>query len=333
MNDREKKLATVIGGVLGCGLLFLGGRPLFLKPLVEVDRQISAVRLKIDAVNKERRDYFTSEEAVKAVTARTFSDDIDEASARFGEMLTRTLINSGLREADFSRLPTGSRKLRGALETGWAIRGEGPLPQVISLIFLLNHAAPVHRLDGLTLGVGDSPGRVRVSFRYLTLVPTPSPEIERKELETKFTSESPERRAFDPLVARDILRPYIRRPPPAPPAGQPPALTPPPPPGKAGPETFRVVSLSEWAGKPEIHIRDLTAQKTVRYRLGDSIAGGVIVLVDYRPMPTPGREWLLSSSRVIVRIDSEFWAIERGATFAERHKLKPDELPPELAKS
>ena len=107
----------------------------------------------------------------------------------------------------------------------------------------------------------------------------------------------------------------------------------PAPPGTPGPETYRLVSLSEWGGESEIHVRDLTAQKTLRYKVGDSIAGGVIVLVDYRPMPTPGREHVLSGSRVILRIGNEYWAIERGGTFAQRHKLKPEQLPPGLARS
>ena len=182
MNDREKKLLTIIGGMVGLVLLFLIGRSVFLKPLIEIDRRIAGVREKLDRLAKDRRDYFAAEDEVKAVATRTFSDDIDQASARFGEMLTRTLINSGLREADFSRLPTGTRKIRGALETGWTVRGDGPLHQVVSLIFLLDRATPVHRLDGLTLSPSDAPGRVKVSFRYLTLVPTPCPEVERGDL-------------------------------------------------------------------------------------------------------------------------------------------------------
>ncbi|MEY3536257.1 MAG: hypothetical protein RLZZ582_1833, partial [Verrucomicrobiota bacterium] len=223
MNEREKKLLSIIGGLVGVALLFVVGRSIFLKPLTEIDRRIAGVREKLDRLTKERRDYFAAEDEVKAVAARTFSDDIDQASARFGEMLTRTLINSGLREADFSRLPTGTRKIRGALETGWTVRGDGPLHQVVSLIFLLDRATPVHRLDGLTLSPSDAPGRVKVSFRYLTLVPTPCPEVERGDLESRLNAESPDRRAYDGMVARDLLRPYIPRPAPAPPAGQPPA--------------------------------------------------------------------------------------------------------------
>ena len=331
MNDREKKLITLIGGLVGLVLLFVVGRSIFLKPLNEIDRRIAGVREKLDRLAKERRDYFAAEDEVKTVATRTFSDDIDQASARFGEMLTRTLINSGLREADFSRLPTGTRKIRGALETGWTVRGDGPLHQVVNLIFMLDRATPVHRLDGLTLSPSDAPGRVKVSFRYLTLVPMPCPEVERGDLESRLNAESPERRVYDAMITRDLLRPYIPRPAPAPPAGQPPAPPRPPPPGSPGLEAYRLVSLSEWAGESEIHVRDLTAQKTVRYKVGDTIAGGVIVQVDYRPMPTPGRENVLSGSRVLLRIGNEYWAIERGGTFAQRHKLKPEQLPPGIA--
>jgi hypothetical protein len=48
-------------------------------------------------------------------------------------------------------------------------------------------------------------------------------------------------------------------------------------------------------------------------------------------MPTPGRENVLSGSRVLLRIGNEYWAIERGGTFAQRHKLKPEQLPPGIA--
>ena len=40
MNDREKKLLTLIGGIVGLVLLFVVGRSIFLKPLNEIDRRI-----------------------------------------------------------------------------------------------------------------------------------------------------------------------------------------------------------------------------------------------------------------------------------------------------
>ena len=122
-----------------------------------------------------------------------------------------------------------------------------------------------------------------------------------------------------------------RRPPPPPVKGTPgtPAFPPVPP----GPETFRIVSLSEWQGQPEVHVRDMTTLKTALYKTGDALAGGTIVLVDYRAMPLPGASGLQSFSRVIVRVKDEFFAIERGQTLADLRKMELAQLPPELVKA
>jgi hypothetical protein len=170
---------------------------------------------------------------------------------------------------------------------------------------------------------------VRVRFRYLTLVLNPAPAFDPVELAPKFTLESSERHVYDGLIARDVLRPYIKRPAPPPSSSNPgtPGTAPGTPPG---PETFKIVSLSEWQGQQEIHVLDLSTQRTFRYKTGDVLAGGKVVMVDYRPMPMPGREIVQSESRVILRFGDEFWAIERGRTLADKRKLAPDQLPQEL---
>jgi hypothetical protein len=77
-------------------------------------------------------------------------------------------------------------------------------------------------------------------------------------------------------------------------------------------------------------VLDTTAQKTRRYKTGDELAGGKIVSVDYREMPMPD-SFALSESRVIVQIGSEFFAIERGRTLADKRKLELDQLPRDIA--
>ena len=72
--------------------------------------------------------------------------------------------------------------------------------------------------------------------------------------------------------------------------------------------------------------------KTKSYKLGDDLAGGTIVMIDYRQMPFPEKPALLSQSRVILSIEDDFWAIERGNTLADKHKLAPEKLPERLAK-
>lgn len=331
MNASEKRLALIVGGIAGILVLGLGIRTLLVKPLQEIDKKIVVVREKIEKVKTERRNYFAAEDRMKAHTLKTFADTVDEASAASGEILTKKILESGLNEMEFTRLPVGPRKFRGAAEIGWNVQGDGPLDKVVNLIFTLNQSPYLHRVENLFLSAGDAPGMVRVRFRYLTLVMDPAPEVTRTNLIPALTLQSSERRLLDEVARRDILRPYIKRPPPPPPPGQPG----PPPVAKAGtppgPESFRVVSLSEWQGQPEIHVRDLTRQKTLRFKPGEELAGGTIVMVDYRPMPLPGNAFLQSYSRVIVKIGAEYWAIERGQTLADRRKLSTSELPAQLA--
>ncbi len=333
MNQREKILASAVGGLIVVFVVGFGIRGVILKPVREIDKRSAAIREKLEKIKAERRAYFDAEDRMKAYTLRTFADSVDQASARSGELLTKQILKSGLQEAEFTRLPVGPRKLRGAQELGWSVQGDGPLADVTDLIFMLQTSPYLHRIENLSVSSGDAPGIVRVRFRYLTLVPEPAPEVQRKELTSTLTLESAERHIFDGIVSRDILRPYIKRPPPPPPettsnsgaSSTKPALV-------QGPEAFRIVSLSEWQGEPEIHVRDQTHQTTKRYKPGDQLAGGTVVCVDYRPLPMPGNEALRSDSRVIVKIGSEFFAIERGKTLADKRKLTPEQLPLDMAK-
>lgn len=326
MNAREKRLLIGVGAIVALFVVVLGGRAFFSKPLREIDKRTAALRDKLEKVKAERRAYFTAEDAVKRFTERTFADQVDQASAKSGEMLTKQILLSGLRESDFSRMPVGPRRLRGANEIGWSVQGQGPLGKVVNLLFMLQESPYAHRIENVTVSAGDTAGHVRVGFRFLTLVVEAAPAVDLVPLPPKYTLDSPERRAYDGIVSRDLLRPYVKRDrPPAAPAGESPSAP-------SGPATLRVVSLSEWSGQPEVHVRDMTNQKTTRYRAGDSLAGGVIALVDYRPLPMPGNEGLKSFSRVILKVGNEYWAIERGQSLADKRPLRPEELPQGLAK-
>lgn len=333
MNRREKILVAAIGGLVAVFAGGFGVRAFLLEPLKKIDRQTATLREKVDKLKGERRTYFVDEERMKEIAQRMFSDDLDQASARSGELLTGQILRSGLHDPDFTRLPIGPRKLGGGSvsEIGWNVQGDGSLADVIDLLFLLRASPYVNRLESVALSAGDAPGMVRVRFRYLTVVLNPAPVFDPIELTPKFTLESPERQLYAGLVARDILRPYIKRPPPPPaPPSSPGSLGHPAPGTPPGPETFKIVSLSEWQGQPEVHVLDLTTQRTFRYKAGDALAGGKVVMVDYRPMPMPGREIVQSESRVILRFGDEYWAIERGRTLADKRKLSPQQLPAEL---
>jgi hypothetical protein len=325
MKKREKILTGAVLGIVAMFVLGFGIRAFFLKPLRDIDKQTATINEKIAKINQERREYFSAEDALKSITQKTFSPDPNEASARCGEMITRQIAAAGLSESDFTRLPAGSRRLRGASEIGWSIQGKGDLTKIVNLLFLLETSAQIHRLENVTLTSYEKPGEIRVRFVYLTLVIEPAPEVDPIDLKPKFNLESPERLAYNSILERDILRPYIKLPPPPPASsrpGAPGAGTPPP-----GPESLKVVSLSEWEGQPEVHIRDTARNETFRYRPGDKLKDMKIVAVDYRAMPLPRNPQLLSHSRVILQIQDEYWAVERGQTLAEKRKLEANEWP------
>src|SRR5436190_19755677 len=160
-------MAALVGGIV---LVFAGGfglRAIWMKPLKELDRKIANDRARLDKVRAERRAFFAAEDAVKKHEQRTFSDELDQASAKSGEMLTKMILQSGLPESEFTRLPVGPRKLAGANEIGWSEQGEGTLQRVIEQVFLLQESPHLHRLDGRVSSPGGPAGYGRVRFRYL----------------------------------------------------------------------------------------------------------------------------------------------------------------------
>ncbi|MGZ8939988.1 MAG: hypothetical protein ACXW32_12315 [Limisphaerales bacterium] len=324
MKKREKILAGVVLGFVALFVLGFGVKGFFVKPLKDIDKQVMLLRERIAKINNERREYFTAEDALKKTTQRTFATDLNQASARSGEMITKQIAAAGLNEADFTRLPVGPRRFKGGSEIGWSIQGKGTLDKIVNLIFVLQNSPQVHRIETVTLSAYDKPGEIKVRFLFLTLVVDPAPDVEPIELKPKFTLESPERFAYNTILERDILRPYIKATPPPVNSSQPSA----PSTAPAGPEALKVVSLSEWEGQPEVHILDAAQNKTQRYRPGDKLKdNSEVVAVDYRALPSPRNPLLLSHSRVILKIGEEFWAVERGQNLAEKRKLEPKEWP------
>jgi hypothetical protein len=90
------------------------------------------------------------------------------------------------------------------------------------------------------------------------------------------------------------------------------------------------VGLPSWAGEADVMVKDTQTGEVRAYKPGESLAGGRIVMVDYRPMPRPDNPELLCYSRVIVKIGPDYWAIDLGRSLADKRRLKDDDLPDEL---
>ena len=192
------------------------------------------------------------------------------------------------------------------------------------------------RVHSITMLPVDTSEEVKIDFQFLSLVTGPTKlakesQLKTRKIEAKALVEE-NRSLFAAITKRAFFLPYQKKP--APPPAPPPTTKPeapaaPPPPG---PETYKIVSLSEWQGQHEIMVFDTNQNKTANYKPGDTLAGGKIVMIDYRKMPFPKKPALLSQSRVILSIGEEYWAIERGNTLADIHRLESDQLPTNLAK-
>jgi len=189
------------------------------------------------------------------------------------------------------------------------------------------------RVENITLLPVAGTAEIRIDFQFLSLVVGETKLANREQLKIREvrseTLLSKERTLFAAIAKRAFFLPYQKKqdPPPATPKPTPPSAPLPP-----GPETYKIVSLSLWQGQPEIMVLDSNQNKTAIYKIGDDLAGGKIVMIDYRKMPFPKKPSLLSQSRVILAIGEDYWAIERGNTLADKHRLVPEQLPENLAK-
>ena len=87
------------------------------------------------------------EHYLAAISRNTFSMDESEAISRMGVYLTEAIKASGLSEDRFTRRPLKATQLtnKGASQIGYSVSGQGPLPKVIDLIFLLEQAPSLPR--------------------------------------------------------------------------------------------------------------------------------------------------------------------------------------------
>lgn len=330
MKGRTRLLAWAALGGAALWVLALVVRGFVFAPAGAIDAQVEAVRAKLEQAAKDRQEFLRDEAWLRQVGGRTFGQTPDTAAAEVGAMLTGHILRVGLREADFSRIPIGERRLRGAVEIGWTVQGEGPLARIVDLLYLLERDPRLHRIEGLVLSPSAKGGRVRVRFRFLTLLLTPAPPPGEPVELPQPSLDAPERRWYAAITRRDLLRPYVPRRErersggePAPPTSEPPAA----PDRYLDPASLKIVSLSSWGQGPEIHVRDERENRIRVLHPGDTLGSWRLVTVDYRPLPHPAKPVLLSYSRLILRQDDQWYAVECGQTLADRRPISTNEFP------
>ena len=222
-------------------------------------------------------------------------------------------------------------------ELGRAIRVRGGLKNIIDFLYLLETEPHLHRLDQVSITPVPKNNDVDLQVRYVTPVMDLKPEDKMVTDQVPTTApvmlDTATRELYEPIAVRDLMRPYIQRPatppPPTPvastPRGNPP--TPPTPPTGASPSRFRVVGLPDWTDDQEVLVTDSATRQIRSYKAGDTLGGGVIACVDYRPMPSKANPELLSPSRVILKVGPDYFAVELGENLTDKRRLPAGMLP------
>jgi len=334
MKKREKILAMLTGGVFA---LLIGGymaHGFFFAPIDQLDRDIATRSLELQTLTDLQNQAKRTQQRLEQLASLTHGQQVDTASAAAGARLSELIAQSGLEPARFTRAPISPRRIRGGVEIGWNVRGRGSLSDIIDFLYLLSHEPYVHKIDALTLSPIERSNDVQVNLRYLSLVlEVPPATLDKPEL-PQVVLESEQRALYNTIAQRNLFRPYI---PPPPPRETPRRAERPAPPREREPEPrgpgleiYRVVSLSKWQGRPEVHILNTNAREVRQYQVGDTLANGEIVMVDYRALPMPSNPALRSQSRVVLRIDDDYWAVELGQSLADRYVIPDERLPDTL---
>jgi len=339
MNSREKILAAAFGLAAVAFVTYLAINKVFLGPAADRDNQARDLTAKISRLKTEKGKETANRGRLKELAGLTFGADDMRVSEQVRMMATEVLTLSGLSTQNLSLKPLIGSRVPGVYkEIGWTVRARGKLGHVISFLYLMSKESHLHRLDNIVLSPVPGGTDVELQVKYATLVLEPPKGeklvvAESDEVLEPGLLESPERQQYNLIVARDLFRPYMPGKPKEPerPAEQPRSPSEPSTP-RTPDGRYRLVGLPTWGGGADVLIRDAGTGKVASFKTGDDLAGGKIVVVDYRPLPMPNNPEILSGSRVVLQIGQEYYAVELGASLAEKHPLPPDRLPPGLPK-
>ncbi len=345
MKRRDKIIAITSGSIGGLLMLLLIVNGLVLSPLKRIEEQKRITQEKLDEYTVQKRQQDNARKRLMEVANRRVGDDELRVSETIRVRLDQLLHQCGLGNDRLSLKPMTGQRVSGAYrEVGWVVRARGSLEQITDFFYLLSQQPFLLRVDDVSMQPVARSTDLDLEAKCSTIVLDLAKNEKLAEVELgtgglDIPLESQERQRFAVITQRDLFRPYIPRPAePAPPqvvrAPEPPPAPPAPAPPAPEPELamsrFKVVGLPTWNGEAEVLVRDLETGTTRSYRCGESLAGGTIAHVDYRPMPNPDNAALMVYSRVIVRVDSDYYAIDLGRTLAQRRRLKQDELPESL---
>jgi hypothetical protein len=326
----------MVGVLFAGGAVYLGVQKLYVGTLARQSASRIDLNKKVAKAQADTRKMEAKARSLEGWAALTYDRDELRASAKIGAALAGLVERAGLNLKTFSLQPVQGMRVRGAYrEIGRNIRVRGKLQNVVDFLYLLRQEPHLHRLENLSISPLHKTGEVDLSVRYVTVVidDLAGGDLETDKLATTAPTDldSEQRKLFDSVVSRDLFRPYIQRrvervvvaPPP-------PRRREDPPPPPPNPGRFRVVGLPELNQRQEVLVSDIATGQLRSYEAGDTLGGGTIAMVDYRPLPRVDNPQMLSPSRVIFRVGPDYWAVELGQSLTQKRRLPRDQLPEKI---
>ena len=349
MALNRQKLTTVAVAVFVFGSIgYLAVRSLLLSPLDEMDqreqrltkelRMLKTANLWLGEYRNQLADY----------DARTFGSEEYPVRAALDRWIHHLGQRSGLEQSLSVELQLGSASPKAYREIVASIQAAGSMDQVLHFLYLLREDPYLSRVRSMNIRETRE-GLVTLRVQYATLVLLRGQDAGADPDEVLATTRrptsqpagnlnSPQREVYDAIAARNVFRPYQQRrvvrqtPRRDPPRNDPPTRQPTPTPPARRPR-YLLVSLSGYVDNPDICIYDVLSRQVTEYKVGedlDPVPGAKIAMVDYRSMPLPDKPEFTSTSRIVLKIGPEYWAVELGQHLMEKRLLKAAQLPEQL---
>jgi len=341
MTRREKILGGATGALVVVGLVFVLVKNAYLGRLASYETERVRLGKEYDDLQLKNAQIANRAHLFRKWAARTYDLDELRASAKLAATLIELVERAGLNPERLSVQPVHGSQVKGVYhELGRAIRVRGGLKNIVDFLYLLETEPHLHRLDQVSITPVPKNNEVDFQVRYVTPVMDAKPEdnlvTDKLPATVPVRLDTATRELYRPIAVRDLLRPYLQRiatPPPTPVASVPSRVPYTPResvPMPASPSRFRVVGLPDWTDQQEVLVTDSATSQIRSYKAGDTLGGGVIACIDYRPMPSKANPTLLSPSRVILKVGPDYFAVELGENLTDKRRLSNKALPEHL---
>jgi hypothetical protein len=348
MTARHQKILVIaLTGAIGAFLAWLVVNNLVISRAGDLDREAKKIAGEIDVMSRTAAMGPEHQTRLKEFSGRMLQGPENQIGGYLAATVMTLLDASHLGGRLLSSQPLAGKLVGGSYkEIGQAIHVRGRIENIVSFLYLLDVQPYLHRLDNLAIGRDPVTGEVDLNVHYSVLIPDtgkgkkPLASQPTTDLAPNQDLQTPQRREYDAIVSRALLRPYVKRIAEVTPAAAPiptpfefrPRPTPPPPPS----HDFAVCGLVTWSdGTQDVCLRDTHNNETRHFKPGEKLPNGAeVVMIDYRSLPAPDSRPDApkpnSSCRVIMRIGPEYWAVDMERTLSDKRLMKADHLPVEL---